>query len=380
MLAKRLVAGCIRFLFHAFDVLPQQKTIAFLSRQSYRPFDFSLLEPRLLEQFPEYKIKWACVAKPGKLGLGLFLKQLFLVAISTICFVDGYVPAVSVPPKHRSVCIQLWHASGAIKKFGYQCLNTPAGRTSQEADVFRMHKGYDYIIAGLPGSKEAFTEAFAVDSGSIQVFGLPSMDYLLDPDLQAQREYDMREVRGQLGLTEDESQKIVLYAPTLRRGKTSRWLQENIRALSAAFARKDVLLLVAAHPLDDVSVEGLHCGAPVEVLKGHTIKALGVADVVISDYSSVVFDAGILGKKVLFYVPDIAEYRLSPGLNIDPMKCFPSSTYADAGKLAHAALAVSEDAGEDFRAFMSEYAGMRQVPAIDSICKLVSGIIGGQDR
>ena len=45
---------------------------------------------------------------------------------------------------------------------------------------------------------------------------------------------------------------------------------------------------------------------------------------VVTDYSSIVYEAFLLGKMALFYVPDIAHYRKSPGLNIDPQKKCPS--------------------------------------------------------
>ena len=60
---------------------------------------------------------------------------------------------------------------------------------------------------------------------------------------------------------------------------------------------------------------------------------MGLADCVITDYSAVAFEAGIIGKPVFFYVPDINEYRASPGLNIDPLAKFPQVSSPDAAKL-----------------------------------------------
>lgn len=47
------------------------------------------------------------------------------------------------------------------------------------------------------------------------------------------------------------------------------------------------------------------------------------ADIVITDYSSIVYEAYLLGKLVGFYIPDIQYYRLSPGLNADPLELCP---------------------------------------------------------
>ncbi len=375
---KKLLASCIRGMFAILSLLPQQNTIAFLSRQSAKPFDFQLLEPEFNKHFPEYKTVWACVPKGGELGIVLFLKQLYLVATSKVCFVDGYVPAVSIPSAHKSVCIQLWHASGAIKKFGYQCLDTPAGRSSEDAEAFRMHKGYDYVIAGCYGARPAFAQAFHVNVGNILSLGLPRQDYLLSPEYEEMRQEDIRAVKEQLGISEGSNAKVVLYAPTFRKGNSnSNWLEENVMTLARAFAGKDVLLVVAGHPLDKVfQWELSNEGVRVVTLESPTIKALQVADAVISDYSAIALDAGIIGKRVLFYVPDIEEYRESPGLNVDPWDVFPIDTFAVAADIVDACFKEDKYRTKGtFSAFINEYAGNVEGGSISSALHLLSGII-----
>lgn len=375
---KKLLASCIRGMFAILSLLPQQNTIAFLSRQSAKPFDFQLLEPELNKHFPGYKTVWACVPKGGELGFFLFLKQLYYVATSKVCFVDGYVPAVSIPFTHKSVCIQLWHASGAIKKFGYRCLDTPAGRSSEDAEAFRMHKGYDYVIAGCYGARPAFAQAFHVNIGSILALGLPRQDYLLNPEYEEMRQEDIKTVKEQLGISEGSNAKVVLYAPTFRKGNSnSNWLEGNVMTLARAFAGKNVLLVVAGHPLDKAfQLELSNEDIRVVTLEGPTIKALHVADVVISDYSAVALDAGIIGKRVLFYVPDIEEYRESPGLNIDPWDVFPIDTFTVAADVAEACFQEGEYRTKGtFSAFINEYAGNVEGGSISSALHLLSGII-----
>ena len=61
------------------------------------------------------------------MSVSLMVRQIWHVATAELCLVDGDVPAVSLPKRHRSRVVQVWHALGAIKKFGYQALDTPAG-------------------------------------------------------------------------------------------------------------------------------------------------------------------------------------------------------------------------------------------------------------
>ncbi|BDE94695.1 hypothetical protein CE91St30_00280 [Raoultibacter timonensis] len=53
----------------------------------------------------------------------------------------------------------------------------------------------------------------------------------------------------------------------------------------------------------------------------------------VTDYSSIVYEAFLLGKKVLFYTPDIDQYRLSPGLNTDPMAECPQLVFLNKKEL-----------------------------------------------
>ena len=376
---KGAVAAAVRAAYHVFELFPQKRIIAFLSRQAAHPFDFRLLEGELAARFPDYEIRWACVEHIGELGVGLFLQQLKLVATARICLVDGYVPAVSIPKRHRSTCIQVWHAVGAVKKFGYQCLDTPAGRTSADARAYRMHRGYDYVIAGMPGAVPAFVEAFDAPAETIEVMGLPRLDYLVGKAHAARRREDAARVRRQLGIKPDDGRTVVLYAPTLRRSNVAAdWLERNVRTLAAAFAGKPVLLVVAGHPLDEVSRELEQIpDTDVAVLHGPTIEALGCVDVVVSDYSAVALEAGFAGKPVAFFVPDIEEYRVSPGVNIDPLEAFPGEAFTDGDALADALFPDGRFAyaSPSFAAFMRDYAAGVSDAAVTQIADLVSGII-----
>ena len=169
-----LIAWMVRVIYHVCCLFPRRRKIVFLSRQASRPFDFVLLEPELKRRFPNYTIVWSCVAEIGKMSVLLMVKQIWHVATAELCLVDGYVPAVSLPLRHRSRVIQIWHAPGAIKKFGYQAVGTPAGRSRRAAESLRMHRGYDYVVAGMPGAvlKDAAEELICVKFAEVLRSGM----------------------------------------------------------------------------------------------------------------------------------------------------------------------------------------------------------------
>ena len=168
----RLIVWAVRLLYAVMCLFPQRRRIVLLSRQAARPFDYALLEPELARRFPNHRIVWCCVAEIGKMSIPLMLRQLWHVATADLCLVDGYVPAVSLPRSHRALVVQMWHAPGAIKRFGYQSVGTPAGRSPQAASTLRMHRGYDFVIAGMPGAVASFSEAFDMPAEKILPLGL----------------------------------------------------------------------------------------------------------------------------------------------------------------------------------------------------------------
>lgn len=355
-----LVAWLIRALFRALSLFPQQRKIVFLSRQSARPFDFTLLEPELSRRFPNHRIVWSCVASIGEMSVSLMLRQLWHVATADLCLVDGYVPAVSLPRSHRALVVQEWHALGAIKKFGYQSLGTAAGRSTHAASALRMHRGYDFVIAGMPGAVEAFSEAFDVPREKIVPLGLPRIDYLLSDAFSARRA--RRFARADKALADafptypdaSSCERTVLYAPTFRKGNADpQWLEHAVLALCGALSGTSTRLVVAEHPLDGVHECARALGTPVAFMRGvPTIDLLHAVDYVVTDYSTVAFEAGFAGKPTLFYVPDIEEYRVSPGLNIDPLRELPTVSFTDASELAEVLLGTRPYDGKAFSAFM----------------------------
>lgn len=356
-----LVAWLTRVIYCVFCLLPQRRRIAFLSRQAERPFDFTLLEPELRRRFPGHEVTWCCVHEIGRMSIPLMLRQLRLVATSELCLVDGYVPAVSLPRSHRGRVVQVWHAPGAIKRFGYQALDTPAGRSSRAARTLCMHRGYDLVVAGMPGAVRALSEAFDVPTDKIAPLGLPRIDYLRSSELSELRErrYARAEdavARAFAGLGDADPRTTVLYAPTFRKGcSDALWLEHAVSALRSALAATDapVRLMVASHPLETAEEHDERGGVPVAFLHGTpTIDLLHLADFVVTDYSTVAFEAGYAGRRVLFYVPDIEEYRVSPGLNIDPLLELPTISSTDAAELA--AVVAGEKAYDDeaFQGFM----------------------------
>lgn len=325
----QILAILIRLLASLCRLPPLKQRVAFLSRQSNKlSLDYKLLIDELEKTLDNDKIA-ICITNPEtKTSVIHFarntVKQLYYACTSKVVILDGYLPTVCIPKKDKRITvIQLWHALGAIKKFGYQCIDTPAGRSSKSARIAHMHENYDYLIAGGPGTIDTYAEAFRYPKEQILPLGLPRIDYLLDPNPQAPRRKKAELIKHQYDFFSDDKPTI-LYAPTLRKGSGyENWLTDSLYSLTekltSQFGNK-YDLIIAGHPLNLGFDKALLNQYPqLHFIPGvATIDLLELADEVISDYSAIIFEAGLLGKPLSYHVPDYDQYAQSPGLNVDP--------------------------------------------------------------
>jgi CDP-ribitol ribitolphosphotransferase len=319
---------CARLLYALFKLLaPVRNRVVFLSRQSDAPSrDFVFLAEALREQDPTLEIVVRCRMVGGgwaqrTAAAVATVGQMWHLASSRACVVDGYVIPVSILDHRPGLfVVQMWHALGAIKRFGYQTVGSPGGHAESLARAMRMHRNYDLVLCGGPATIPVFAEAFRVDPSIVAADGLPRMDYLRD-GAEALKAGSLSpgaaRLREGCPVLGDESRTVVLYAPTLRPGGADRY-----RDVTGAFAGERYTLIVKPHPLESARFEGDNV---VDASGVDVLDILPMCSAVITDYSAVAFEAAVIDVPVHFYVYDIEEYRRAFGLNVDPLIEFPQA-------------------------------------------------------
>ncbi len=206
------------------------------------------------------------------------------------------------------VYVQTWHGT-PLKRIGFDIENpqflSGVGYLGQLAqDVAK----WDLLLSPNPFSTPIMRRAFRYD-GDICESGYPRNDVLHGPDtdLLAAR------VRQRIGLP--ASKRVVLYAPTWRDNQyyASGRYRFDFR-LDLELARQqlgdDHVFLIRGHNQmsDDVPI-----GTPgfaINVTQYPDIAELFlVSDILITDYSSAMFDFAPTGRPMLFYTYDLAQYR-----------------------------------------------------------------------
>ena len=364
-IAITLLRWVMNFIYFFLKLFPTDRNkVIFLSRQSNTVTeDFDFLARRLEELKPDVRI--VMITKRIDKGIGNLLsysiaplRSMYHLATARVCVLDSYWPAVSVlHHKKQLAVIQMWHAMGKIKKSGYQSLGKKFGRSDVIARQMRMHRNYDVVIAGGRAFNPFYCASFDIEPDILYNVGLPRMDKLREGVADAEREfYDIYPTLRR--------KKIVLYAPTFRKGQAL----DPKELVKAFHFDGSQVLIIKRHPNQLLVVDNL---APALTCPGiPTSMILSVCDCVITDYSAITIEAALLGKPVYFYLFDYEDYLDHNGLNVKLFDEFPDCIFRDPEKLADAI-----DSGEydmdNYRRFCRKYLPDQNGRATDKIAGLI---------
>jgi CDP-glycerol glycerophosphotransferase len=202
--------------------------------------------------------------------------------------------------------LQTWHGT-PLKRIGFD--NERWKQNPRGLDrMAREFAKWDFLVSQNRFSTDIFRRAFRFD-GEILETGYPRNDVLRSPEAPALR----REVRAALGIPDET--RAILYAPTWRddlvdaRGTLQFSPALDVDRMAARLGGDNVLLLRLHRLLAPALGEGL--GAFVRNVSGHPdIRDLYLAaDVLITDYSSAMFDFAVTSKPIVLFTHDLEEYR-----------------------------------------------------------------------
>ncbi|WP_285369574.1 bifunctional glycosyltransferase/CDP-glycerol:glycerophosphate glycerophosphotransferase [Streptomyces sp. RKAG293] len=205
------------------------------------------------------------------------------------------------------VVVQAWHGT-PLKKIGHDIEDVQFTNGRYLENVAKESKSWSFIVSPNRFSTPILKRAFAFD-GELLEAGYPRNDMLYAPE----RDEIAEKVRERIGLP--AGKKVVLYAPTWRDdqyygpGRYKLDLQVDLVKAKQELG-DDFVLLVRRHPNVVDTVPGAGEGFVWDVSEYPEIGELFLAaDVLITDYSSLMFDYANTGRPMLFFTYDLAHYR-----------------------------------------------------------------------
>lgn len=322
----------LKIVYFFLKLLPtNNKKVLLMSRQTdEKSLDFTMIEEDINKRYPKYKV----IILTKKIHNGLkskilyyfhIYKQMYHLATSKVCLVDTYIIPVSILNHKRSLTIiQLCHGIGNLKKFGYQTLQKESGKDEKLSRTMEMHRNYDYLVSTSEATSKFYAEAFNMKKSQMLNFGPPKIDYVLKIN---QKEKEVLKKYPHL-----KDKPVVLYVSTFRTYEDD-YLEKFVE--SAPLDKYNIIIHIhpvayTLHPDIDKFITDKRIYRCKDI---PTVELLSIADYVITDYSSFVFESAILEKPTYLYVSDYDKYTEKNGLNVDIFKELPKYVFKDAKDL-----------------------------------------------
>jgi CDP-glycerol glycerophosphotransferase len=318
-----------------------------------------LLDPAHAAAFPDD----AGMVRVDDPGLGGVLESADLVVANTHTEVEWDKPA-------GTTYLQTWHGT-PLKRIHYDVLLVPPGRLDYlDRDVAR----WDVLLSPNSVSTPRLRKAFGFD-GPVWETGYPRNDLLVGPDAGAAR----TAVRAELGLADDET--ALLYAPTWRDDEKYREdvpefplhlrlgaLVERLDDEGPAGSRHRVL--ARTHNMMTGRSAAVVAPGVVDVSYYRDVRELCLAaDVLVTDYSSVMFDFALTGRPIVYYAYDLDRYRDEiRGFYFDLLPQAPGPVAMTEDQLVEALLHLDAPRhAERYRAFRDTYGHLEDGQATDRV-------------
>jgi len=213
--------------------------------------------------------------------------------------------------RHQKV-LQTWHGT-MLKKLA---LSRSGLRLRPALATLRERSRWDILLSQNHYATRIFRRAYLY-TGPVWEEGYPRDDALLSGDATA--------VRAKLGIADDA--KVLLYAPTWRDDRPDHVDHLDVSHFTALLNHStrsnptgqpsspgrpdgDYVTLIRGHSRTLQPGTDLYAGGVIDVTSYPDVSELFlIADALITDYSSVMFDFSVTGKPIFFFTPDLDRYR-----------------------------------------------------------------------
>lgn len=239
--------------------------------------------------------------KTVKIDTEEYYKELYTSSI----IIENSGKDIHVYKRKGQFCINTWHGYGPFKK---------VNAALPEYDVKTLEEYYSYYDLFITASRfysQVYKESFCY-KGEVLECGAPRNDIFFTNNKVKERIYELYSIPA--------DKKIILFAPTFRYDKTAAFDKYNIdmnrvlRAMKNRFGDDYVLMYRFHHVLYKSKERIDYFETGIDVTLYPDIQELLVAaDVVITDYSSLMWDFSLQRKPVFLYQSDAEEYENNRG-------------------------------------------------------------------
>lgn len=307
-----LIFAGFYYIFRLFCPIKPKKVFGIMTHDGSMDGNVGVMAEYLKEQGEGYTFQFMKKADrkmvkdlnimKGKVSF--FIVKPYHLATSRYVLLDNvFLPMAYLKFPGKVRIIQLWHGTGTIKRFG-QDVNTGTLRRLER----RANSRITHLIVNSEETKKEYMSSFGVSEDKVFVYGSPRTDlYFNEEMINARKERFYKQYPDLAG------KKLVLYAPTFRdQERDNPKLALDVEALSRALPANFRYMLrlhpfimenyrKAGYTYQEANVISMSSYSDINTL-------LLVADYLITDYSSVIFEYCLREKPMIFYAYDLEEF------------------------------------------------------------------------
>ncbi|MFD8566333.1 CDP-glycerol glycerophosphotransferase family protein [Streptomyces sp. NPDC059639] len=261
-------------------------------------------------------------------------------------------------PKHTTY-LQTWHGS-AYKRMGYDEIRHKMQNAPQREQLMRAVGRFDRFLVRSEHDVTTLARAYRIPEERLMRVGYPRNDRLVAARTRDEREgrFPRPALAAALGIPDHRT--VVLYAPTFRgtpKNKKAQLLLD-VREFAERFGDTHTLL-VRAHYMEAATLPVTPPGTVLDVSRHHDVsELLCLADVLVTDYSSIMFDYALLDRPIVHFAPDLDTYTAERGSYFD-LRARSGGPVVDTQEELHRTLAGIKETDGDWqearRAFAAEF-------------------------
>lgn len=259
----------------------------------------------LRDFFQESGHKIKIIYKPS--SLFEYIKLSFILSKTKVLVIDSQSPAAYIKVSRKTYIVNVWHASGAYKTLGFDTIRDNSDKDHEEVRIQRIFSRTDYFICSSPEQAKIYAQALKLPLNKFIPLGIPRTDKYIS-DNQSNH------------LKKNKNKISVLYAPTFRGRKKRSNVVLLKKVIDTFKSRNDIEIAYRGHPTTQVNkIENIN-----NVSNKQLDEIIYSFDVLITDYSSILFDFLLIDKPFILYVPDLEDYTTNEfPLYFDPGEIAP---------------------------------------------------------
>lgn len=294
----------------------RKNTILFMTEQSPKlNSNIEAVYDRMIERGLDKEYKLLVSTRPAAAEPQSYRSWISLInklAKSGIVFLDDHAPVLDwLKLKDDTKVIQLWHAGAGFKSSGYSRWGHKGCPNPQSC-----HRQYTYGIAGSEQIAHFFSEVWGINEEQVLPTGMPRMDQFLNEEY---RNTTRNLLYEKFPICKDK--KVILFAPTYRgKNKKTAYYPYDLIDFKRLYeiCGEEYVVLFKMHPWVSDAV-------PIpENMKDKFIDVNGYPNIndlfyftelLITDYSSNIFEYSLMRKPMLFFAYDEIQYSFSRGFH-----------------------------------------------------------------